>query len=87
LCITVNFFARNIFLVQQSKSDIFSKIFRFRYYRNMHVQDSYLILMSAVDFAHFHLYDDVLSDFLYIQTEVLIQAEHCQTFLMQIGLK
>jgi hypothetical protein len=49
------------------------------------VQD-YLILMGAVDFPHFHLYDDVLSDFLCIQTEVLIQAENCQAFLNHIGL-
>jgi hypothetical protein len=51
----------------------------------MHVQD-YLILMGAVDFPHFNLYDDVLSDFVYIQTEVLIQAEYCEAFLKQIGL-
>jgi hypothetical protein len=49
------------------------------------VQD-YLILMGTVDFAHFHLYDDVLSDFVYIQTAVLIQAENCKALLKQIGL-
>jgi hypothetical protein len=43
--------------------------------------------MGAVDFPHFHLYDDVLSDFLHIQTEVLIQAKYCKAFLKQIGLK
>jgi hypothetical protein len=54
---------------------------------HVHSIQDYLILMGAVDFTHFNLYDDVLSDFVYIQTEVLIQAEHCKVFLKQIGLK